>query len=206
MEKFVRKRELVSWSVSEEIREVDPNKFTSLHKEELDSSVIKAFVLPDGRFHGKYERISKEGKHFREEYLNYELGELHGDFSISSGILHHIHCEGIFERGKPQGELSFWERDLENKPAKSVFFYEKGLPMSFARERTKICFTWDGDTLKFNGETYTCVVITKEHIPFDYSLGFSCITLEISLLSDFISRVYATDEKGERVLLRLPVF
>nr|WRK65088.1 hypothetical protein MarFTME_043 [Marseillevirus futianmevirus] len=206
MEKFLEKKELVSWSVNEEFQEIDPNEFTSLYKEELNSSVIKAFTLPDGRFHGNYERISKEGKHFREEHLNYRFGELHGSFSIGPGTLHHLCCEGTFERGKPQGELVFWEKSLGNGPVRSIVFYEKGLPISFTGEKTRICFVWNGNTVELDGEKYTDVVITKEYLPFDYSFGFSRFTLANSLLSEYISRVYATDKKGERVLLRLPVF
>ncbi|AMQ10803.1 hypothetical protein [Brazilian marseillevirus] len=117
MQKFLKKREVVSFSLCFE-EKPRPEDFTRLKT--VEAYGLRYYELPDGSKHGKLSLKTKSQLGVSEETAHFSFGLLHGEFhsTVKNDFVRTKETKGTFWNGKPHGEFSFDES--------ATAFYEHG--------------------------------------------------------------------------------
>lgn len=148
MEKFLKKRELVSFVVNEDTK-VDIDTFLSRKVERSEKFALDATILPDGSYHGTV-RIANEKVVTNQEYV---FGKRHGKYTATEKKTRREYC-GFFFDGVPTGYFSIF---LDNRVISNVFYDERGTITRhghFSHDACPLKCQMYGHNINYPHETY----------------------------------------------------
>lgn len=206
MQSFFRNRELVSFSLVEEINVV-PDDFVQTSETTKTKgwkrSHTKEEILPDGTKHGKHFKKILGNDWRMKRTIDYKLGKIHGSFFHSSKAgLVSFKCGGCFEGGIPTGAFLFRDGTEEE-----FLVFDKGFPIFFYGEEENFPILWEKDTVSLKGKKYTELFTSteQEFLFSEYPLG-AVLSSTLFLIEKYSQQIYGINENGEGVKIHIPVF
>nr|WQM87118.1 hypothetical protein [Marseillevirus cajuinensis] len=210
MEAFLNKRDLVSWSLNEESLSIDPKKYvrtgtSTVSKNEEKFKTTREDVLPDGTRHGKYKCTKKHREETVKITASFRMGKLDGFFRSSTSRFESLftECRAKFRDGVLIGRVEYTYNFFEDALLNISLLYRKGFPTCIAKGGEKFPLTWEKNTLIFKNKKYRNISFDGEEKTPHF---FLFTEVEMGPLEKFCRKVYGTNDEGERVRIRIPVF
>ncbi|AHA46049.1 hypothetical protein ISTM_151 [Insectomime virus] len=186
MNKFLEKRELVSFTLVVEVK-VNINDFLKTRIVKTNNKVEEATVFPDGSFHGM-RTVTKKSSEKVQEYF---FGIKHGKYCLSDNEKK-VRYFGNFVRGVPSGLFGICSE--RGEVLSSVFYDENGTIIRhkhFARTKCPLkCKIYGHDIdyaheffWEFSGKDITMVSVLTNRL--DYTTKFRNVTEDKEVCWDY---------------------